>query len=604
MSADEAAGLCRRAATAADVILTFTLTLAICLKATVGRLDTFDLGFDDETLMMAAGLRMGSSGTPAADWGPLYSVWYRLLATMQPDPLGLYQFNWLVLQVLLVVVLWTLARRSGAPPLVAAVVTIAWSLSHGITTWPFVAFFSIFVLGLGAVCATFATDAMWAAIILTMALSLATFVRPELAVPAAVCVVGCVAWCVARFVAGRRRRHLLAAVLVASPGLACLAIFGNPLGSERAMNAFEQHYARNRVERKAIRLDPWTSSDRFARESFPHATTILEAMRENPRDFAWHVGRNARRLPGVLADMLTFDAWVPFAIRVPLSCALAVILVARVTVLVRRRRSDDGLRRWLPLMLPFITTAVASALLIYPRQHYLVPVAFFLLAMLAGDCGTLRLARLRHASLAALALLLVCLPTYRRQALPALLDARGAAPVEQHEGRLTVEALRKLSLPGRRKVLEADFSRAFYARLDFVRVAQVEKDRGFDAFLRARDIDIVVLDDRLRSDPRFRDDPEFARFDAARGESDGFLFIPVEGTGIVLAIRSGRHPRARSPHAPVSIASPSREREYKDDGTSRWSDGIDSGTCLARRKELTRAAASYRLVQRAFFGGR
>jgi hypothetical protein len=68
--------------------------------------------------------------------------------------------------------------------------------------------------------------------------------------------------------------------------------------------------------------------------------------------------------------------------------------------------------------------------------------------------------------------------------------------------------------------------------------------------LRARDVDIVVLDDRLRSDPRFRDDPEFARFDAARGESDGFVFIPVEGTRLVLGIRSDRRPRAPDDRCP------------------------------------------------------
>ncbi len=55
---------------------------------------------------------------------------------------------------------------------------------------------------------------------------------------------------------------------------------------DRAFFAFGQHFALNVVESRQLVIDPWPVWDRFVREAFPHATTIPDALRENPSAFA------------------------------------------------------------------------------------------------------------------------------------------------------------------------------------------------------------------------------------------------------------------------------------------------------------------------------
>ena len=105
------------------------VVLAIAAKAILGHVGAFDLGFDDECWILDAGLGLPTRPLPPAEYGALYAVWYRVLGALEPDPVGLYTFNWVVLQLGLAALLYALARRSGAPRLAAGLVTIAWSLS-------------------------------------------------------------------------------------------------------------------------------------------------------------------------------------------------------------------------------------------------------------------------------------------------------------------------------------------------------------------------------------------------------------------------------------------------------------------------------------------
>jgi hypothetical protein len=115
------------------------------------------------------------------------------------------------------------------------------------------------------------------------------------------------------------------------------------------------------------------------------------------------------------------------------------------------------------------------------------------------------------------------------------------------EGVRTIEAIRKLGLKGKVVILESDHARGVYAKLDFLRVAQWEKQGPFWEFMHARWINVVVLNDRLREDPRFKLDPEFAGFVDGSGSRGDFEFIPVEGTRVVLAVHRAVLARSADP---------------------------------------------------------
>jgi hypothetical protein len=140
-----------------------------------------------------------------------------------------------------------------------------------------------------------------------------------------------------------------------------------------------------------------------------------------------------------------------------------------------------------------------------------------------------------RALVVALVVALAAIPT-RRPTVPALLSATEPAP-DVHESVRTIAVLRALRLSGHVNVLEPDHSRAFYAGLDYARVPQWEKNVPFWRFVHERQIGVIVLNWRLRIDPRFKDDPEFVAFDQGAGPREDFDVVPVPGTTAVLAVR-------------------------------------------------------------------
>lgn len=519
------------------------VALAVVVKAIAGRVGAFDLGFDDECWILEAGLALPTRPLPPAEYGPLYAVWYRILGALEPDPVSLYTFNWVVLQLGLAGLLYALALRSGAPRLAAGVVTIAWSLSYIITVWPFAVYFSTAVLALGALATTFQTDRLGATATLAITTAAAAFVRPELAIPGMTLSAIVVVWSVTRAVRARRRRALWAAIAVPTTIAALVHVFGSPLAGGRSYFAFEQHYAMNRVQAGGLDLDPMTAYQSTLAADFPHAESIVEAAGENPSAFAWHVGRNARLLPERLAWCWTTDDYVPPALSVALSLILLAVLGAGAFALVRRARSvSPRLIGWLPIWIPLGASFLAANLVIYPRDHYFVSFGFFATATLAAASGALSWQPRRFASfvgpagLAGALLLLALLPTYRRGAMPSLFEPRGSPPPTEWDGRNTVEALRALGLRGERVVLEPEYSRAVYAGIPFRWVPHGEKDRPFSELIRHHDVDVVILTQRLRDDARYRDDPEFRAF-LEGSDQLGFVLHWVPRSITIIAYR-------------------------------------------------------------------
>ena len=62
---------------------TSLVVLAIAANAILGRVGTFDLGFDDECYLLDAGLGLPTRPLPPAEYGALYAVWYRLLGAFE-----------------------------------------------------------------------------------------------------------------------------------------------------------------------------------------------------------------------------------------------------------------------------------------------------------------------------------------------------------------------------------------------------------------------------------------------------------------------------------------------------------------------------------------
>lgn len=528
----------------------------VSLKTTDGLRGTFDVGLDDETVYLDGARYLGIHVLPIAESSPLYPAWYRLLSVFQPDRLQLYFLNWFVLTAALPIALYALARRSGATLAAAAAIAAAWSVSSSAMTWPFVTKFTALLLAVGAFAATFARDRRIAALIGSVTLSLAAYARAELTMFAHAYAAIVATWGLASFLRRSRPWRMrwpgLAVALAAIATAALLRLrFGDTGTWNRAYFAFAQHYALNLVEDGRLAIDPWTNWHTLSRPSFPHANTVLDALKENPTAFAWHVTRNVKTIPVTLDELFKPLRHVPVPVRNLATLAFDLALVAGALGFVFfRARRPGRVRLWLPLLVLVGASTLASSLVVYPRQHYVLPFCAIGTAALAAGTGRIgevmsRVAPLRWPArlgpglvVAALALFLAAVPSFRTNGVPSLLAAAVPPPGRWGQQNVhTIHALRQLRLTSRLVILESDYSRGLYADYDYERVPVWEKNAPFWEFVHARGINVVVLDDRLRNDTRFAGDPEFRRFVDREGPLEDFVHMPVDGTGAVIVVR-------------------------------------------------------------------
>jgi hypothetical protein len=178
---------------------------------------------------------------------------------------------------------------------------------------------------------------------------------------------------------------------------------------------------------------------------------------------------------------------------------------------------------------------LAACLLISPRDHYLMPIVLFVLALTAASLPRLpwsgpvwQSLDARPALVALAAILLIVTPNraYGWDVQRVLLGHR------LKETPLIVEqpiaaALHNLHLPGPVTILDyAGYSRAFYAGLPATMVHVQQKTGDFWQFVRERDVSVVVIDPGLIFDVCYRDDPSFKDLVSGKRTED-FRLFPV-----------------------------------------------------------------------------
>jgi hypothetical protein len=553
-----------------DGLLVLAL-LAVSVKMTYDIAAVRDLDLADESAYMYFGTLIPQRGLPAAESGPLYGLWYCGLSLLQHDPVRLVYLGWQLLVALLPAVLYVLARALGGGRAVSLLGAFAVLTSCLLQTAPYPTYLAALLLALATLAATRCRSVPWAVAFLGLGLLLAAYVRPEYAVAFLVLALAGLAAALWTLATRRPRAAtglLLPALLLAGCAALLVRFAGNPLGGGRSFVAFGQHYAAHVVSARNLPLNPWSYWETIARGDFGDAQSLAEAWHVNPGAVLWHFGLNARALPGAFVEAVAPDLDLPKWGRQALWLLLAVLASLAAAGLVRRLAAGTAgaagaagaaaasERRvlWPPMVMLGLLSVptAASVLVVWPRSHYLVPLACFLAALLAP--GVAALPRLRPllqrldsgpALLALVVILLALAPNrahgWNVQSLVRL-GARGkkSASMPVLETRRTVETLRGLGqrLRAGGTILDSSaIGRAFYAGLPRQWLDSTTKAEPFRAFLRRHDAGILILDAILESDPNYRDDPEFQEFAAGRRPT-GFTLIPVSGVAVRIAVRN------------------------------------------------------------------
>jgi hypothetical protein len=294
---------------------------------------------------------------------------------------------------------------------------------------------------------------------------------------------------------------------------------------------------------------------------FGDIRSIPQALMANPPVFLHHALTNIIHMPTTLATLflghynLLLPRFTMFTMAEAglLGVALAIVLWANrgaFTPMPRPRpavasgffgRSRAYLRGFTqayPDTIPmacFLLPFPIMMTVLYPRYHYalgmgLIPIAFALVVL----GSRLRTTLPDWRGLLALPVLLIAIVPSLGSASPSFNARPGEMVVEPRPNLETVQFLRQLHPKSAVRLCQTGWIDPYLSD-KFEAVQQERKTEGFARFIVDQRISVLVADKRLRSDPRFADDPEWAAFQQAPG-SLGFAAHPLP-SGVVVYVK-------------------------------------------------------------------
>ena len=341
------------------LLLGLTAGVAVVTVGTWARRAPLPLLNDDVVYVIdACGLaRIGD-----LEWGPGYAAFYCGLRHVFADPLTAFWTKQSMVPLLAGLLVYRLALAFRLGPVLAPLSALWCVLALlGVNGTVEFAFVLGLMAGLGA-----AGGGRWGWVWFFGFMGLAFLARVEYLVGT----VAALALLLHRRDEGARRGLAAgAAVLTGCLLLAGLGGFGH---RGRSWFAFGQQFAVNYAEAGRLDLDPFVEWQRVAARAFPTSASIADAVRENPRMVAWHLGYNLtvrmpRAVAGALVPVPSFVPWL----RGREALAAAVVLLALLAAL-------DGARSHVhhgPGILPLLALATipAVSLMFRPQARHLLP---------------------------------------------------------------------------------------------------------------------------------------------------------------------------------------------------------------------------------------
>jgi len=507
-------------------ILILAIILISGFKFASGIEGALDIGLYDESNYLYSGVKLTTLGFPEAQNAPLYAAWYYVISLFEPNRIKLYYLNYKLLTLLLPLFIYILCRRNRVSIHVALIISLFFLISplNGYN-WPKVSHFALIMvlttfIIIGSTCSLF-----WASIFAPISALLVSYIRPEYFLTYVLSLLF-FAFAITREFKRMQRLHLVCLIAEVLISILLLSILGLPLSGNRSNVAFGQHFSFHWVSWTGSQLNPWTNWQEIMSQNFGSAHTILEAFVNNPSVFLKHITYNLWTL---VKDSINWAFPDIFAAD-QLSKRLGALYFIGICIAYfsNIRRNILKYRRLLILVGLFLLPGLVSAVFIHPRSHYLL-----LLWVLTGvlmatliDTPAIEEKQMTQKQFIVLGLLIIALTPYFAN--------KAAANRPNLE---TIRFIESLRIEEPVTVLEAEGGYHIYLGDNFRRVAEYDKNTGFNHFLSSRNINMIVLSNLLQKDTRFKDDAEWQHF-LIEYSNLGYRDINIPNTDRKLMVRA------------------------------------------------------------------
>ena len=518
-----------------------------------------DLTLADEATYLSAGSRFLYHGVlPPFQYLPLYAAWYAAHLAVFGDPIVAYYAQLYAVVVLTAILLYVYLRQIAVSTALAFPATILWIAQPAYIKfdwtigWPRPYHFAFLLFLAGAIAIRRLKLDSPVPLVLTGAsfLLLAMAVRDEYFV-ALLFFVGLVA------VSSRsqsrpllpteRRAHLWPVCLLAAAATLTTAIYlkGRApaetrfLANGRLWFNFGQNFSAYQLSslNAGGKLNPWDDWDFIVGQTFPRAHSVLGAALANPRAFLGFELHNLITAPLIIGWYLTRRPYLPLKLSILCLILLWLCFITLTSVSFRRRALSASASALGPYVLSGAAVAIPCTL-ITPKIVYFLPLLFLLFVgavkwlsvVLESGAGLPKSVVAFSAVMLSLAFVVIRSP----------FDNGNGAGKPVYAETIEIRSILERQRLGGARILQIGGT-GYSAYLPYGLSETVEAydrrdtERFWDFVQRAH-IEAILVDDRLRSNRRFRDDSDFALL-LGSPEQFGWIAAPVGTRGDVFYLR-------------------------------------------------------------------
>jgi hypothetical protein len=535
-----------------DIILLCFLIIAT-IKLTYSIETILDIALDDESFYLRNGARLIKYGLQAAQYSPLYTIWYYLLSLLEKNNIQLYYLNYKVLISSTTIALYLYLRRIRVAPAISAVASFLYLISAGNSILPWISHFALLVLFLFLIIATFAKSKGSYYCIVGIGLLMVSLVRPEYFISFILIFLIFLFFILRKFKTGIKPRPDLLRLfffLLITQGL--FYIFGNPLSGNRSWLTFGQHFSRNFVSWNNIPINGFINWEQIVKSVFGDANTIIGAAISNSREFLRHVLYNAvHYIPASLAILLVgFQNFMPQSADSLIRCSEFLFLLALSLYLFKKKSevtktaNRETINRLRILILVLSVPILLSVLIMYPRMHYLiiqealviVALSYFISNAFEDNAKVKQAGQLRSFMLGLLILGLTPNLVSGWFFMPNELAKRQNTNRATLQNLNTLEFINSLKITEKVNLLEEGVRYIAFLGDNYKSIPDFYKKEPFNNFIRNYRINMIVLDENLEQDKRFVDDNEFKAF-LENPQLLGFIKLSIPHTRKYLFVK-------------------------------------------------------------------
>jgi hypothetical protein len=341
-----------------------------------------DIQFADEAAYMQFGLELFEKLN--RDWGPVYTIWYKLLSYLSDDPIQLYYLNYRFAAVAVPVLFYILLLRMRITPLLALFISACFLYSNmNVTVWPRISNFCMILFLASVITITFQKKYLHQFITMLFCCLVCSYARPEFYLSFVTTAGLLIIYLFFNLRSVSKNDWLI--ICLAIMGIALLHFIfrfpsNNFFGFNRGVAAFYQHYAYNYKVRTQAPGVAWLFWEELAKNTFGDCNSMWCVIKTQPLIFLKNTIYNIQQYIAFSWIYISSFAVPSFLAKSPKKAVLSAILVTGMLtwcLLKKERRHIIGMyiRQHSLLfifMAAFCLPTLASCIVVYPRTHYIL----------------------------------------------------------------------------------------------------------------------------------------------------------------------------------------------------------------------------------------